>query len=248
MYYDWYKIAKIQQESGLKESFTISLMSALIAVMSGSAIWSAAQKFNLEPSEIENALNDPQIVQYLKDIKQQNGQEHNQKNIIDKPQNNTVVQAVLNEDLLNSLKILEGTISYQTTRGYFRNGRFYQYIDTNGYPTIGYGHKILKGEDFSKGLTPKQADELLKQDAQSAVNQTNRLIAQIPVTQEAAQILANMVFQMGETGVSNFKNMWEALKNQDYQKASKEMLDSKWARKDSPSRAKELANLMSKQK
>lgn len=248
MYYDWYKIAKIQQESGLRESFTISLMSALIAVMSGSAIWNAAQKFNVDPSEIENALNNPQIMQSLKNDKQPNVNESNSTNVTNKTKTNATVQAVLNDDLINSLKKLEGTIAYQKATGTFKNGRFYQYTDTNGYPTIGYGHKILSGEDFSKGLTSEQADKLLKQDAQSAINQTNRLIAQIPVTQEAAQILANMVFQLGETGVSNFKNMWDALRKQDYQKASKEMLDSKWAKTDSPNRAKELANLMSKQK
>lgn len=248
MYYDWYKMAKIQQESGLRESITISLMSALIAVMSGSAIWNAAQRFNVDPSEIENALNNPQIMQSLQSDQQSNLNKPNKTNVTNKPNANVIVQAVVNDEFLNSLKKLEGTIAYQKATGTFKNGKFYQYTDTNGYPTIGYGHKILSGEDYSKGLTPEQADKLLKQDAQSAINQTNRLISNIPVTQEAAQILANMVFQMGETGVSNFKNMWVALKNKDYQKASKEMLDSKWAKTDSPSRAKELANLMSQQK
>jgi len=33
------------------------------------------------------------------------------------------------------------------------------YICPAGYPTIGYGHVIRKGEDFSKGITKEQAEE-----------------------------------------------------------------------------------------
>ncbi len=39
--------------------------------------------------------------------------------------------------------------------------------------TIGYGHKIKAGEDFSKGITAGQAADLLKGDVQTAVNAVN---------------------------------------------------------------------------
>jgi GH24 family phage-related lysozyme (muramidase) len=44
------------------------------------------------------------------------------------------------------------------------------YKDQAGYETIGYGHKILPGEDFSKGITKAQALDLLSHDAQGAVS------------------------------------------------------------------------------
>jgi len=47
------------------------------------------------------------------------------------------------------------------------------YNDVAGNPTIGYGHLIKEGEDFSKGITKEKAGELLAQDAKSAVDSVN---------------------------------------------------------------------------
>ncbi len=53
-----------------------------------------------------------------------------------------------------------------------------------------------------------------------------------------------MVFQLGETGVSKFKNMLKALKEgPDYQTAAIEMLDSRWA-KQTPNRAEAMSSEM----
>ena len=55
--------------------------------------------------------------------------------------------------------------------------------------------------------------------------------------------IERMVFQLGKTGVSKFKNMWKALSELNYVGASYEMLDSKWA-KQTPNRAKSMAKIM----
>lgn len=47
------------------------------------------------------------------------------------------------------------------------------YNDVAGNPTIGYGHLIREGEDFSKGITKEKAGELLAQDTKSAVDSVN---------------------------------------------------------------------------
>ena len=52
-----------------------------------------------------------------------------------------------------------------------------------------------------------------------------------------------MVYQIGEGGVSKFKNMWSALDREDYGEASFQMLDSLWA-KQTPARAGKLAGKM----
>src|SRR5664279_1101283 len=44
------------------------------------------------------------------------------------------------------------------------DGKYYPYNDSEQIPTIGYGHKIQKGEDFSKGITSEQTDALFKKD------------------------------------------------------------------------------------
>jgi lysozyme len=51
-----------------------------------------------------------------------------------------------------------------------------------------------------------------------------------------------MVFQLGETGVSKFKNMWKALEQNppEYTTAAMEMLDSRWA-KQTPNRAEAMS-------
>jgi lysozyme len=54
-----------------------------------------------------------------------------------------------------------------------------------------------------------------------------------------------MVFQLGKSGVSKFRNMWKALQQDppQYDVASIEMLDSRWA-KQTPNRAKAMADQM----
>jgi lysozyme len=42
------------------------------------------------------------------------------------------------------------------------------YLDEGGAPTIGWGHLILPGEDFSAGITQDQADTLLLSDLYDA--------------------------------------------------------------------------------
>ena len=51
----------------------------------------------------------------------------------------------------------------------------------------------------------------------------------------------NMAYQLGPTSFSKFKRTIKLFKNKDYEGASIEMLDSKWAREDTPERAKELS-------
>ena len=244
MYNNWYKVAKIQKEAGMAEMIPTALLFALMAVMGGSTILNAAQRFHVEPQSIEEALTNPQIMQSLQGNSEQNISQE-QKNQSDQP--TLVNSATFDDNLLESLKRLEGTVEYQKYKGYFRNEKFYPYKDTKGYPTVGYGHRILKGENFNNGITPAEAEKLLLQDAQIALQGANSLLQKTPVTPEAAQVIANMVFQMGKDGVAGFKKMWLALANQDYPEAAKEMLDSKWAKKDSPNRAKELSDIMARQ-
>ena len=52
-----------------------------------------------------------------------------------------------------------------------------------------------------------------------------------------------MVFQLGMTGVSKFKNTLKAVKEEDWDTAADEMLDSVWA-KQTPERANELSSTM----
>ena len=57
-------------------------------------------------------------------------------------------------------------------------------------------------------------------------------------------VLIEMAYQLGWSGLMDFKKMIKALQEQDYEKASIEMLDSKWAKRDTPKRAEKLAEIM----
>ena len=120
------------------------------------------------------------------------------------------------------------------------------YLDTLNKKTIGYGHLIVHEDKFVEGKAyPKEELEaLFDKDFEKGWNlmvqfcEVNNLRS---ISDDAKEILCEMIFQMGYSGVGKFKNMIKALQNRDYTKASIEMLDSRWA-KQTPNRAKELSN------
>ena len=76
------------------------------------------------------------------------------------------------------------------------------YNDVAGNPTIGYGHLIKKGEDFSKGITEPQASALLAQDAQGAVNAVNSNLT-ASVSQNQFDALVSFTYNVGAQGFAN---------------------------------------------
>ena len=121
------------------------------------------------------------------------------------------------------------------------------YKDTLGKRTVGVGHLCV--EEFwenDKEYEEKFLMDILEADLQNAINGAERLCSNCPdIDDLAKEIIVEMVFQLGETGVSKFKNMWKALEQDPpaYSVAASEMLDSRWA-KQTPNRANGLANLM----
>ena len=120
------------------------------------------------------------------------------------------------------------------------------YKDTLGKRTIGYGHLCVEEwwED-DKEYPDAQLDRIFDKDFDKAKDGASKLYEGCEISDTAKGLIIEMVFQLGPTGVSKFKNMWAALKERPpkYKIASSEMLDSRWA-KQTPSRAKELSNIM----
>ena len=121
----------------------------------------------------------------------------------------------------------------------------YVYKDTLGKRTVGYGHLCTDDENWEDGKCYDHIylNDVFEIDFMEATKQAEELIGDFVMEKEANEIILEMVFQLGKTGVKKFKKMWEALSGQDYKKAADEMLDSKWA-KQTPNRAKELAEKM----
>ena len=121
------------------------------------------------------------------------------------------------------------------------------YLDTLGKRTVGVGHLCV--EDFwedDKEYEESFLMEILEKDLQEAITNANALMDKHDcgdIDDQAKEIIIEMVFQLGMTGVSKFRNMWKALAEKNYIGASYEMLDSRWA-KQTPNRAKAMAKTM----
>jgi len=122
------------------------------------------------------------------------------------------------------------------------------YLDSLNKATIGYGHLVTSEDPYkiNQEYSKKELNAQFEADFQTAKAHTEKLINDNNVAEllfNAKCVLIEMVFQLGIGGVSKFKKMWSALQEQDYNKASIEMLDSRWA-KQTPSRANSLASIM----
>lgn len=130
-------------------------------------------------------------------------------------------------DIKERLRLYEGTMEYQKHLGYYRNGKFWVYLDSVQKPTVGYGHLIQKGEDFSNGLTPIEADILLAKDIEVAKAGLRTLnLGTLP--KDIEDYLVIMIFQLGLSGTSKFKKLLAAARIGDRDGIRRESKDSLW--------------------
>lgn len=116
-------------------------------------------------------------------------------------------------------------------------GRMYQC--TAGKWTIGYGLNI------ESGMTEEEARVILEIRLGKIERYLARKYSFYNNMNEARQaVIDDMVYQIGIDGFARFKKTIDLLYSNKYTEASKEMLDSKWARSDSPSRARRASDIM----
>ena len=110
------------------------------------------------------------------------------------------------------------------------------YQDSLGVWTIGHG---------ITNLTERQSDLIVRDKLQELIGVVEEYAKNKNVSLDEFRltILVEMAYQLGFAGLKKFKKMWAALADMDYEKASKEMLDSKWA-KQTNVRARYLAKKM----
>ena len=112
--------------------------------------------------------------------------------------------------------------------------------------TFGYGFTFVT-EDEAAAVLETRVKSIIKE-----LEKREPFLNKLPLDKQ--EIIVEMCFQMGVGGVLKFKKMWEALKKFDYEMASKQMLDSSWAKqmhtmdmtdgKDGINRAERLAQKM----
>lgn len=118
--------------------------------------------------------------------------------------------------------------------------------DAKGMWVVGYGHDIPARNAYlySNGISIPEALELLKTDieiARSACNSAIPWIMQVDETRRG--ILYEMAFQMGVKGLLQFQKTLSAIRDERWDDAVKEMLNSQW-HTETPQRCEELAGIM----
>lgn len=118
------------------------------------------------------------------------------------------------------------------------------YKDSKGLWTIGIGI-LVDPSRKGAGLTHDEAVFILKNritKAEAGIRSALPWYDKIP--EQAQRALCDMVFQMGLDGVLAFENMITLLRQGRYGQAADEALNSKWAKTDTPARAKRVTDLM----
>lgn len=120
-----------------------------------------------------------------------------------------------------------------------------------GHWTIGVGHKMTPSELIGNIREIEWSSDkifaTLRQDLMLAIAGCEMIFGRSrfeSFTQDRQRSLANMCFQLGTNGLSKFKRMIHAIFQDDWVQAHNEALDSKWARSDSPARAKRVAKMI----
>lgn len=96
------------------------------------------------------------------------------------------------------------------------------YPDPNGYDTIGYGHKILDGENFENGITEEEAAALFKKDAAEKINSIKKCV-KVPLYQHQFDALVSYVYNVGEGHSVVGTRFIKKLNAGDYEGAAKEI-------------------------
>ena len=110
------------------------------------------------------------------------------------------------------------------------------YQCTEGVWTIGHGITYLTEEESKRIVADRIAEKHL------GLGGTLDWYNDLPP--EVQGVILEMTFQMGTSGMLQFRKMIEAMKDKDWKRASLEMKDSKWYRQ-TPNRCERLAEIVS---
>ena len=104
--------------------------------------------------------------------------------------------------------------------------RLDKYMDSRGFPTIGYGHLIEPGESMPNRISQQKADELFDED----YAHHKAAAAKIPGYDKASGMqkaaLIDLTFNMGPAWADGFPAFRKAFAAGNYEQAGNELIDS----------------------
>ena len=110
------------------------------------------------------------------------------------------------------------------------------YNDHLGYATFGIGHLVTEsdpeqGQSLGTPVSSDRVAEAFESDIQSVLRDCNILYSDFDdLPEEAQQVIANMMFNMGRPRLSKFKGMKRGVDSRNWNAAADEMVDSAWYR------------------
>ena len=125
------------------------------------------------------------------------------------------------EKLRDQLKIDEGCVNSV-------------YLDHLNLPTVGIGHLVTEWDDeygkpVGTEVSEYRVNELFDQDVQVTIDECKLLYNNFDeLPEEAQQIIANMMFNMGRPRLSRFHKMKKAVDAGNWEEAGNQMKDSRW--------------------
>ena len=125
------------------------------------------------------------------------------------------------EKLREQLKIDEGCV-YEI------------YNDHLGYPTFGIGHLVREsdpenGSPIGTKVSEDRVANAFDDDIGIVLSDCNKLYPDFEdLPEEAQQIIANMMFNLGRPRLSKFRGMKAGVDAKDWKRAADEMVDSRW--------------------
>ena len=110
------------------------------------------------------------------------------------------------------------------------------YNDHLGYATFGVGHLVLEsdpeyGDPIGAPVSESRVIEAFEQDCENVLRDCHILYEDFDsLPEEAQQVIANMMFNMGRPRLSKFKGMKRGVDSRNWNAAADEMVDSAWYR------------------
>jgi lysozyme len=110
------------------------------------------------------------------------------------------------------------------------------YNDHLGYATFGIGHLVLEsdpenGQEIGTPVSESRVIEAFEQDVKTVLSDCAVLYPDFDeLPEEAQQVIANMMFNLGRPRLSAFKGMKAGVDARDWNEAADQMVDSRWYR------------------
>ena len=110
------------------------------------------------------------------------------------------------------------------------------YNDHLGYATFGIGHLVTEsdpeqGQSLGTPVSSERVAEAFDSDIETVLSDCNILYPDFEdLPEEAQQIIANMMFNLGRPRLSKFVGMKRGVDVEDWNGAADEMVDSRWYR------------------